>query len=99
MPARMARMSRAAATSDVTLFGTILDSAAPGTFILDVQPQMGDAPAYSLGGQISLLRRQCCAIIEAKIRNGYDLVRIPSSIAQLKSGQARIAGKKRGKRG
>ena len=68
----------------VTLFGTILRSDAPGSFVLDVAAELGDAARYGLAGQITLARRQCREIHERCAGERYDIVRLPAHVAELK---------------
>lgn len=91
----MVRMTGKTSTV-VTLFGLKLKSAAPGAFVLDVEPRMGDAERFGLGGQITFLNRQCAE--DPSVAGEYWIVRIPTHIAQLKSELAgNVRKKKRGR--
>lgn len=79
----------------VTLFGNILRSNVPSTFVFDVAPELGDAKEFGLAGQIALARRQCLEIIETPDLHGKDIVRIPEHIAALKAEASGPREKKR----
>jgi hypothetical protein len=89
-------MSRQPYPFVVTLFGQLMpECSTPGGFTLDVEPRMGDAPKYGLGGQITFLHRQCYEVTPPATSEGYALIRIPEHIANLKS---ELAGNFRKKR-
>lgn len=62
----------------ITLFGKILESSHSGRTVIDVEPRMGDAPEFSLAGQISILDRQ---ISDSTQTDGHDVLRIPEHVA------------------
>lgn len=64
----------------VTLFGKILESRRPKAIVIDVDPQLGDAPLYGLAGQHVLLERQCLEVRSGP--PGRDIVIIPDHIAR-----------------
>lgn len=73
----------------VTLFGTLLESNAPGSIVFDVAPQLGDAPEFSLAGQLTFLERQLCSY--TAVGHGRDVIIVPAHIAESK---AECAGKR-----
>lgn len=68
---------------EVILFGKILSSQCEGMFVLDVEPSMGDAPLFGLGGLVTFKNKECFA---TELQAGHlpDIVRVPEHIARLK---------------
>ncbi len=79
---------------EVILFGKILPSEHLGMFVLDVEPSMGDAPLFQLGGLITFKAKE---VFATELQAGHlpDIVRIPEHIARLK---AELAGNVRRKK-
>jgi len=84
--------------SAVVLFGSLLESADSRAIVFDVEPRMGNAPEYGLAGQVTLPKRQCLAVVEAKVPNGYDLIRLPEQVAAALARQVGNVSAQRRKR-
>lgn len=67
----------------VTLYGTILREI-DGRILIDLAPQLGDAPRFGLAGQHWFAKRQCL-LQEARQRGELDVVQISFALASLKS--------------
>lgn len=69
----------------VTFWGQILRETNDARMLFDVEPSMGDAEEFKLGGQIWFAKRECREISEMSYAGGHDMVRVPLHVAEAKA--------------